>query len=262
MNPQKYIAVLTGIVVLIAIGLILSSSNGSSPSPEQEQIFEQANQHYQEQQYLEAITKYRELLNQDVNGAHIHNNLASSYQRMGDVGRSILHFEKAIQLDHYDSDIRNNLNKARQNSATYEDTELSNWQKIIATFSSTHWVVLASLALLGLTGGLVLKFMGYIKPSIKLQVFTALAVVGLITLSIFAVKTQQDNLQNKAIVLIKNTNLRISPFQNADQIVVLQPGKIITIISNKKHDEYTQVKLDTGKSGWLKTSNVEPIYNR
>ncbi len=259
MNLRKYIVAVTVVAILIVIGWIFSASMGNEPDAEQEKTYQQANQFYQAEKYSEAINEYRKLLDQGIHTAAIHNNLASAYQRVGDMGKSILHYEKAIQLDHYDDEILSNLNRAREQIASYDNTEQTSWQRIASSLSTSHWVILASLALLILAVVMLLKLMGYIRLSVMQQTMIIIVVIGVMIFSIYAIKDQRNRSLGKGVVLVKNSSLRISPFLGADEVAVLQPGKLITIISNKTHEDYIQVKLDTGELGWLISSNIEPV---
>jgi len=260
MNFRNYIGSVIFITVLITVGLIIHfSSSGSNASAEHQEAFQQANQFYKEQKYSEAITQYRELLSRGINGAHIHHNLASSYQQEGDIGRSILHYTKVLQLDYYDGDTRDKLAKIRQENAFSEDLKLSVWQKIVHVFSATHWVMIASLALFSLVMQLVFGLVRSTQLSIRFQVLATVILIGLIVFSVLAIKTQEESITGKAIILAENSSLRVSPFEEAAELASLQPGKMVTIVSNKEHKDYIRIRLKTGKNGWLKSNELELI---
>ena len=259
MNSKSYIVTATFITVLIVFGLVFhSASSGSSSNADQQLTFQEANQSYKEQRYADAVVTYKRLLSEGVHGAHIHHNLASSYEQQGDIGRSILYYTKAMQLDHYDDVIRDRLTNLREEHAI-KNSRTSTWQKIVETFSSAHWVILASLIFLCLVTQVLLSFVSYIKLSLISQISTIAIVAGLIVLSIFAVRTQHDALKDKAIVVGKNVSLRVSPFQEAAELLAISPGEMVTIFSGKEHQGYTQVKLLSGQTGWLKYNELETI---
>ena len=258
MNRRKKVVVVAPIIIVLLIGWILLSSNSVSSNSEQEQIFQEANQSYQNEDYEQAINHYKELLTQDVQGAHVHNNLASSYLHTGDVGRSIVHFEKAVQLDHYDSDIRRNLDRVRKDN-DLEIVKLSFWQDVTHLLSVKHWIVLTSLICIILSALLVLQLTKQINLSLNLHLMLTLVTAGFAVLTITSVRSQQDRVINKAIVINIDSSLRVSPFTGADEIVALRPGEVVTIDSKQEHKTYIKVNLSSGKSGWLKTNEIETI---
>ena len=87
----------------------------------------------------------------------------------------------------------------------------------------------------------------------------ALVTVGFVVLTIASVRSQQGKVIDKAIVINTDSSLRVSPFIGADEIVTLRPGEVVTIDSKQEHKTYIKVNLSSGKSGWLKTNEIETI---
>ena len=86
---------------------------------EANEAFEQANVNAMQntdkakEQYKEAQIKYAYLIDQGVNTSALHNNLANTYFFSGDIGRAILHYQRALRLAPNSSDIIHNLKFAR-----------------------------------------------------------------------------------------------------------------------------------------------------
>lgn len=259
MNPRKHIILTVIILSLTFVGLIIGPGIGNNPNPEQEQLFEQANHHYENKQYSEATAKYQELLKQGVHSAHIHNNLATSYHRMGEMGKSILHFKKAALMDPYDEEIKGNLAKVQQDAPAYESKQHSFWSQLSSRLSISHWTLLGAFALLVLAVWSVFTIAGKISPSRAWKGITVVTVLGISALAVGAAITQKRETTGQAIVTHKDSVLHVSPFPEATPVAVLQPGKTIRIQSEKIHGDYIQVKLDNGKTGWLRKSNAELI---
>ena len=64
--------------------------------------------------YKKAILQYEFLIEKEgINNGQLHNNLANAYFLVDDLGRAILHYQKALHLNASDSDIRHNLEYTR-----------------------------------------------------------------------------------------------------------------------------------------------------
>ena len=79
----------------------------------QEEIVLRGNQAYQEGAYPAAIEAYEAVRDAGYTSAGLEYNLGNAYFKTGELGRAILHWERAIELDPGDADARANLELAR-----------------------------------------------------------------------------------------------------------------------------------------------------
>jgi len=82
--------------------------------PTLEDLWRSANQHYQEGEHQEALTRYQTLLEEGVDNGPLHFNIGNAYFRVGDLGRAILHYYKARRYLPDDPDLAANLALAEQ----------------------------------------------------------------------------------------------------------------------------------------------------
>ena len=74
-----------------------------------EEAFERGNEAYAAGDWAAAAAEYRTVLDYRVADARVYYNLANAEFRMGRLGPSILHYEKARRLDPADAEIQSNL---------------------------------------------------------------------------------------------------------------------------------------------------------
>ena len=112
------------------------------------QLFEEANGAYQAKKYNEAADLYEQLLAEGYCSAELEYNLGNAYFRQNELGRAILHFERASLLSPNDGDIRHNLKTAK--SKVVDEFSLlpkffltNTWQQMRMSMSATAWGIMA-----------------------------------------------------------------------------------------------------------------------
>lgn len=77
-----------------------------------EDTFAEGNRAYQDGRFEDALRAYRQLAGPDSPSAEVHYNMGNAYFRLGDLGRAIASYERALQLDPGLSEARDNLQVA------------------------------------------------------------------------------------------------------------------------------------------------------
>ncbi|HPD47787.1 MAG TPA: hypothetical protein P5279_14315 [Anaerohalosphaeraceae bacterium] len=124
-----------GLLAMIAAVLCVGPARAQMSRQEAESIFMQANvafrnanastddEEARRRYYNEAILCYEKLIRQGgIANSKLFYNLASAYLLNGDVGRAVLHFRNAEELDPADADIQTNLAYARSRRLDKIDT--------------------------------------------------------------------------------------------------------------------------------------------
>ena len=103
MRPVRVVA------MMLAVGALLAPQALSA----QAEIFEQGNQLYQEGDFTGAIEAYEAVRAAGFASPALYYNLGNAYFKSGDLGRSILEWERALVNSPSDPDARANLELAR-----------------------------------------------------------------------------------------------------------------------------------------------------
>jgi tetratricopeptide (TPR) repeat protein len=97
----------------IAAILVLVWSVAALSQVRPDQLFQEANQAYDQKDYAAAVDKYKTLLQDGVANASVYYNLANTYFRLGNLGEAIWCYRKARKLSPNDRDLKENLEFAR-----------------------------------------------------------------------------------------------------------------------------------------------------
>ena len=79
-----------------------------------ETLFKQAEEFYNQGNYQEAIDNYQRILQTKSESANLYFNLANAYYKKEEIANSIYYYEKALALSPDDLSIKNNLKYAQQ----------------------------------------------------------------------------------------------------------------------------------------------------
>ncbi len=106
-----------GRVVRYGAGLALFASVSATPLPaaqiDARSVFEEGNRLYREADYEGALRQYQIILDSGRESGQLYYNVGNCYFKLGDLGRSILNYERALRLRPRDADARANLELAR-----------------------------------------------------------------------------------------------------------------------------------------------------
>lgn len=229
-----------------------------------EQLFAAANEAYQAKSYEQAVENYESVLAQGLVSTELHYNLGNAYYRNEQLGKAILHYEKALILSPNDADIKKNLAIAEQQKqdeiSTLPPFFLTQWwNSLSSTFSSTVWAILTILFLWGSALGWALWIMGKTRESRKKGFTTGIVILilTLLPLSLAWNRLQQETNSQQAIITAKETVLRSAPDGESQEIFPLHEGTKVQLLD--KIDTWHKVKLGDGEQGWLSEEVVEMI---
>jgi tetratricopeptide (TPR) repeat protein len=218
-----------------------------------EERFSQANGAFLSENYPEAIRHYEGLLKGHGPSAAIFYNLGNAYFRNNEVGAAILNYERARMLAPRDPDIQANLKFVRQAVGLAEP--VTPWWKTLAeglSFNTWCVLMLVSAALIG-----VVTSLRIFKTQLR---WNARSLIGIFAV-IFLIAASAVGLRaldlNRAVILQKETPLKIAPFADSPSSFTLDPG-IIVEVKNEREGFYYVGTLDR-KIGWIEKTRIGMI---
>lgn len=249
---------------LLVIKILLFFSAGFLWANPAEQQLQAANEAYRAGNFEEAATQYEAILKEGYRSEALYYNLANSYFRLGEQGRAVLNYERALMLDPTDADTRHNLEVVR--SRLQDEIEVLPefflakwWRNITLSFSARSWSVFALVFLwLGITG-LSLWLLGK-RRQLKKIGFTAGVILLIISfLSFFFANNHQqlDENSSRAVILQTEVPMRSAPDLQSQVVLDLHEGTTIRILD--KIGDWYKVALLNGEEGWLPEGAFEKI---
>jgi len=187
--------------------------------------------------------------------------MGNAYFQEGNIGKSILHFEKALKLKPQDDEVLHNLEIARQKTIDrFEEVPENLFQAsrlaIISLLSPDNWARLALIAfLLASIGFAAYLFSNYLRVG-----FIAIAAglsIGLLSI-ILAWSHQSYMENNQGVILLEDSSyVKSGPSESADDVFILHEGT--KALRLEQFEEWSKIKLPDGKLGWLLSEEIAVI---
>lgn len=175
-------------------------------------------------------------------------NLGNRYFDEGQFGRAILAYEQARVIDPRSRDIRTNLELARKEVAAFDEAfQLPPFFWL----SLNEWAVACLIGLLGMGLYLVGRVcLNWTRGSLIAGWFLALSSLFLF-LGVTALALRYPEV-NRAIVIVPDVVVRLSPFATADSRGTLKEGESVQI--ERMHEGWVHVG-----NGWVSGDEVKRV---
>ena len=231
--------------------------------PSQE-LWDLANESFTQGKYGSSLEYYGEIEKRGYASWPLFYNIANSHFKLGNRGKSILYYERALRLNPSESDIQNNLRHAKQ--FTVDKIEelpefiLKTWiRDINYKLSSDTWVTI-SLVMFVLVALLLMNFRYGPSPRARKLSFFASMLSLLIGVGVTLFAWNQRNAYNKedeAIIMMPVSTVRSSPDMSGTTLFILHEGTKATIIEG--FGKWRRIELADGRQGWIAYEDIELI---
>lgn len=247
--------------VPVTFFVLLAAANGFAQMSEPLVTikFNQANNDYRAGKYPDAISNYEEILKGHRESPAVYFNLGNSYFKNKQLGAAILNYERALKLSPRDSDIQFNeryaLHQVKQVETAQQKSWMDRWFKGTIGFYSIGEMILI-LLILAAAGAVWLILILYL-PNLKSAALMGWAGIGLL-LSIYSAGLFfKWDLQKNAAVVLKDTQAKFEPRQEATTHFELFEGNGVKVVGEE--GEWMKVKRFDGKLGWIEKQAVGKI---
>jgi tetratricopeptide (TPR) repeat protein len=225
--------------------------------------FDSANQSYRDARYEEAKGLYEELAKAFPEMPSVFYNLGNTYFRLGKMGRAVLAYETAQELDPRNSDIRSNL-KYVKSLLEYKMEDKRNWylraeeqavhffteQELQITFLACLFVFLSSWVWVSwFRRGLP---WGWFRKSLLYLVLVMAVLTG--------AKYIQTHVIRDAVIIVSDAEVRYGPSLN-DQIA-FRLGEGLKVYVLDRREAWSRILLLNGEGGWIQNVDVGEVRSR
>jgi tetratricopeptide (TPR) repeat protein len=241
----------------IPIFLCLTFFGVASPAfAKSDAKFTQANQRYAQGHFKEAISGYEALVRAGQWSANLFYDLGNAYFRVGDFGRAVLNYERALALERHHPEARANLQIARDEAHALE-LQQSPPERYLQFASVNQYSIAAAIAFwLAIFGIVALIFA-------RRRSFTLVA-MSICCLVIFAVAICAAYILDRgnkgralAIVTGKDVQARLATADTANSVLALPPGSEIKILSTR--GDWIYAALPNNLHGWIPAKSAEQV---
>jgi tetratricopeptide (TPR) repeat protein len=216
--------------------------------------WEAANEAYQKGKFEEAKVDYLQLANSGRYSADLFYNLGNVWFKLGDPGRAILNYQRALLLNPRLDEAKSNLRAVlkivgNDEQVTFRDQVGAYADYFPLLASLTFWIAAFSI------------FPAWLKPGRsvlfwrRLCIVAALIFVTSLSISLWVGPGWKD--ANRALVIDSAADLKYGPAVSARSVESLQIGEQINFISER--GDWTFCRASTGNLGWILTRKTERV---
>ena len=228
------------------------------------QKLKQANGFYASSNYSDAAKLYESIIKEQGVSAELYFNLGNAYYKLGETGKAILNYERALRQSPTFDDARTNLELAQlkvvDNIVQAPSFFVGRWiENLIKLLTSNQWLIL-SFSLFVVC--LILAFLFVFAPSLSIRKISFYIGVALLVSCFVSfvfsgiVKNQYVN-HKEAIVMTGAVTVKSSPDQSGTDLFQLHEGTKVSIKSSL--GKWLEIKLGNGNIGWIEQENIERI---
>lgn len=237
-------------------------------------LVEKANAEYDKDKYADALKLYLQAAEEDGTSSDLYYNIGNTYYRMGDLGRAVLNYERALILNPGNDDAKTNLEFVNSKIQTKITDDKSFVIQVIDDFvewqTSNTWATVSAVCFVLLIGGILLYIFSSTIALRKIGFFGGgvMLLVSVIALMCsFSVKSRVEA-KNKAVVIKPSVTLSTVPRipkDKSEEAFILTAGNKVTVVdsvenkSGEVSEMWYDVKADATHRAWLKRDDVEII---
>ncbi|MBR2962171.1 MAG: competence protein [Alistipes sp.] len=229
-----------------------------------EQRWEEANQLYIDGKFEEALALYKQLTEQGFASAALFYNTANAYYRTGDIGHSILFYNRALRLAPAWDDARYNLEIAERHckdniKAVPEILLVRIMHAIRDSLSGLQWCIISIILFANMLIGALMFFVGQRNGIRRTGFYTAIvSLVLTVATTLFAASARRIELsRSEAIVVGKAISVKSSPDKAATDVFVLHEGTKVNV--ETEIDGWCEITIANGNKGWTQQKSIERI---
>lgn len=245
---------------LVLLLFITALSTASIASPDYNKLWSAANRNYQLKQYDSAAYYYEQVAAAKPTEAVIYFNLGNTYYRLNDIGKAVLNYERALQINPSYKEAKENLlltqSRIVNRIPTIPDIFFVAWWKSVTDGNKAGiWAILSIIAFLLLIGTLAARRMGKLQNTPP-QLTIGLSIVWMVLLSLAFFSAKNKITANTAVVMRDDTPFMRSP-KRGQPISTIPEGTVVKL--KNKDKGWIETELPDGRTGWIRDTYLEKI---
>ena len=219
---------------------------------------------YAAEQYDKAIELYESILKSYGDSYELYYNLGNSYYKDGKIAHAILNYERALLIKPGDSDVRFNLELAKQQTVDkiepIQEFFLIEWFDAVQNlFGVDSWATLGIVCFVLFIGCLVLFFFSKWMRIKKVGFYLGILLFFVVIFANIFAYNQKNELVNRkgAIVFAPTVTVKSSPDNSGTDLFVLHEGTKVLIRS--AIGDWIEIMFEDGNVGWINKKDITII---
>lgn len=244
--------------------LLIATAVHPTFADEIETLFVRANEHYQNSDYVAAISEYNKIRDLGYESWEVYYNLGNAYYKNGEIARAILNYERAKRLNSENEDINFNLELANL-SVVDRIPQLPKfllfvWISELASLVSFQWLGMVTISLYLLFMALMMLRILLRTSSLTRLLHRSMITAGVVLVvvsGLFLVRIYENESITEAIVMTNKVDVMSAPGEAGTELFTLHEGVKVQI--QEHSGNWLKIRLADGKVGWLREDHVEQI---
>ena len=221
-----------------------------------ESVFAKANQAYSEARFQEAAEGYESRVQSGQWNANLFYDLGNAYYRLGNFGKAILNYERALALDPRHPEADANLRLARDEARALELRK--DWIERYAGMATVkQYSIAAAIAFWSAAFIITHLVLSRRRSAGRIALIVLSVLVG--GVSVFAIFTLENGTHGNALAVVtaKEIEARLATADNAKSILLLPAGSEITVLSER--GDWIYAALPNDQRGWIPAASAERV---
>jgi tetratricopeptide (TPR) repeat protein len=252
----KFIVYCISLSLLVTVSPVHAQKDGEHDPA---YIFYKANALYEEGKYDEAINVYTGLRDQGLESGNLYFNIGNSYFKKGELGKTILNYERANKLIPGDSDLKSNYDFALSKVKNMVPEKSAPFHKKVLNFYRS--ISINGLTILLSVAYIILLLFIYIffvfKPGIRHRYVFTISLLIFFLISLYALSDRITSNNREAVLISESSDAKFEPVENATIHYTIYEGAKVYIVQEKM--EWLKIRRQDGKIGWIKKADSEII---
>src|SRR6266478_1560266 len=218
--------------------------------------FAKANQEFAQGHFKEAISGYEALIGSGQWSANVFYDLGNAYFRIGDFGRAILNYERALVLERHHPEATANLQIARDEARALEMQQ--SWPERYLQFASVNQYSTTAAVAFWAGALCIVALIFASRRSVRLIALSILS-LSVFALAIFAIYEIDHGSKGRALAVVTGSDVqaRLATADTANSVLALPPGSEIKILNTR--GDWVYAALPNNLRGWIPAKSAELV---
>lgn len=244
---KRQLCILLSAFAVFIAGSLHASDEGGFPA---------ANQAYGEGRFQEAAEGYEGLVQSGKSNATLFYDLGNAYYRLGNFGKAILNYERALALEPRHPEAQANLRLASDEARALE-LRSERIERYAAVGTVKQFTIASAFSFWTALFIAVHLWLSRRRSASRIALIAlSLVVCGA---SIFGIHTLEDGTHGNALAVItaKQVEARLATADNAKSVLLLPAGSEIKILSER--GDWVYAALPNDQRGWIPATSAERV---
>lgn len=219
------------------------------------ELFAEANANYAAGHFTVAAEQFGKLA-QDAPALAVYYNLGNAHFRLGQYGRAIAAYQKALALDPAQPEVLANLDAARE-AARVSPPPVTHWQHYACKLTPNTWTILLTISFWSVLGLWLIPAQFRRRYGIWRPALLALALVVFLLCAVGLYPWRQ--MSRAGTVLGADTPLLLAPVASSPVQSYAQAGQSAQWLGS--HGQFDRIRLPDGSEGWVAAASLSTTWD-